>query len=232
MLTKTTLDPVQVRLAEKVAEQKWGPDWRSKRLETYFAEMIDSEPPPIPAKFDGAWFVVQSEPQQEKAIAAGLIGNRFPFYLPMRSLKVRVNDRRHRMVDRPMLAGYLFASFDPAGNEWKRINSIAGVIGVLGYDLELAGGVIERRPVPVPIAMMIRIRDKEAEMAKGHRVVRACNNEELALGAVIQVKDGPFAAFFGRVIELSFKKERLKAEIDLFGRPTPVELEAWQVMVI
>lgn len=234
MLARTTsLDPDQVRLAEKSAERKWGPDWRSKRLEAYFAALVDEAELVIPEKFTGTWFVVQSEPQQEKAIAATLIGKRFLCYLPMRKRKVRVNDRRHRTVTRPLLPGYLFAGFDgPVGEEWKRINAIAGVIGVLGCEVEFAGGFIERLPVPVPLYVMNRIRDKEAEMLTGERVLRASDGKELDIGGVIQVTDGPFTSFFGRIVELSFKKERLKAEIDIFGRPTPIEFEVWQVMAI
>jgi transcription antitermination factor NusG len=233
MPAKARLDPDQVRAAELAAESKWGPDWRSKRLDSYFAEMLGlGEPAPIvPPDFDGQWFVVQTEAQRETTVAAGLIGRRFTCYLPMRKRKVRVNARRHRVVDFPMLPGYLFAAFDPMAEDWKRINTIAGTIGVLGFDVDIGGGLIEHRPVPITRAEMYRIRDKETEYASGARVLRI-DDKALALGTLVQVGDGPFTGLLGRVIELLFSREQVKVEIDLFGRLTPATVDVGKLRVI
>jgi hypothetical protein len=95
MLAKARLDPDKVRVAELAAERKWGPDWRLKRLDSYFAEMLgaDAGEPVliVPQDFAGQWFVVQTEPQREKTVAAGPIGRGKPIgspvpepYVPMR----------------------------------------------------------------------------------------------------------------------------------------------------
>jgi transcriptional antiterminator NusG len=235
MLTKTTLDPVQVRLAKGQIEWKHRREWRSKRLEIYFAAMLapyGAEPVVVvPERFEGAWFVIQAQPSQERAAAGALIGRRFTCYLPMCKRKVRgLHSHHHRDVDRPMLPGYLFASFK-SEDEHNRINDTAGVIGVLGYDVELPGGSLDHRPVPVPLAVMNRIRDKEAELATGARVLRI-DDRPLQRGDVVQVIEGPFAHFFGKIVELLFNRERVKVEIDIFSRLTLVELDVGQLTVI
>jgi transcription antitermination factor NusG len=225
MIATRKLDADQVRLAEAVAARKWGPDWRSQRLDSYMADMLGAEAEPVvPQDFSGHWFVVQTEPNREKQVAAGLIGRRFACYLPMRKRRVNVAGRYGRTQEFPMLSGYLFVAFDPAGEEWKRINSIAGTISVLGFDVDIGGGIIEHRPIPVPKAAMLRLRDKELEYSSGARVLRI-NEKPLELGDLVQVGNGPFAGFFGRVIELLFKREQVVVEIDMFGRATPATVE-------
>lgn len=48
-------------------------------------------------------------------------------------------------------------------------------------------------------------------------------------GEAVQIKEGPFENFEGSVEEVSPAKGTVKVVVTIFGRPTPVELEYWQV---
>ena len=48
-------------------------------------------------------------------------------------------------------------------------------------------------------------------------------------GEAVRIKEGPFENFEGAVEEVSPAKGTVKVIVTIFGRPTPVELEYWQV---
>lgn len=48
-------------------------------------------------------------------------------------------------------------------------------------------------------------------------------------GEAVRIKEGPFENFEGMVEEVSAAKGTVRVMVMIFGRPTPVELEYWQV---
>ena len=48
-------------------------------------------------------------------------------------------------------------------------------------------------------------------------------------GETVRVVDGPFANFTGVVVELKAEKQKVRVNVSIFGRATPVELDFAQV---
>ena len=52
---------------------------------------------------------------------------------------------------------------------------------------------------------------------------------EFEIGEVVKVSDGPFQSQSGKVEEIDQERGKLLVSVTVFGRPTPVELEYWQI---
>jgi len=52
---------------------------------------------------------------------------------------------------------------------------------------------------------------------------------DFTIGEVVSITDGPFKGFDGAVSEIDTQKGKLKVMVGMFGRDTPVELDALQV---
>ena len=98
---------------------------------------------------------------------------------------------------------------------WYFIKELEGVIGFAGT-----------KDVPIPMrqrevdSMLAQIKEREES-------VRPAISFEV--GDTVKVADGPFESQTGTVAEIDEEKGKLRVEVSIFGRETPVDLEFWQV---
>ena len=57
----------------------------------------------------------------------------------------------------------------------------------------------------------------------------AIEKEGFAVGAEVDISEGPFAGFVGVIDKIDYENERLTVMVSIFGRLTPVELGFDQV---
>ena len=100
---------------------------------------------------------------------------------------------------------------------------------------DFVGATVNRAPSPMPAHEVDRMLADEA-IAAGDTKGKAIEKIKLKFdkGDRVRVRDGTFQGMEGEVKEILEPKEakdpvRVRIELTIFGRPVPVEVEAWQV---
>ena len=116
---------------------------------------------------------------------------------------------------RKFYPGYVMVKMVLCDESWHLIQDIPRVTGFVGG---------RNRPTPM--------RDSEAERILAMMVSRQEQPRpkfNFDRGDEVRVIDGPFGGFNGVVEEVNYDKGKLKVEVSIFGRQTPVELDFVQV---
>ncbi|HYE74582.1 MAG TPA: transcription termination/antitermination protein NusG, partial [Blastocatellia bacterium] len=85
-------------------------------------------------------------------------------------------------------------------------------------------GPTKTQPTPLQPDEMRRILGK-VEEKKGLETPEV----RYHIGQPVKVVDGPFSGFGAQIKEVNEDKQKLKVEVSIFGRKTPVELDYVQV---
>jgi len=127
----------------------------------------------------------------------------------------------HKYVERKMYPGYVFIEMDLEDNgsigedAWFLIRETTGVgdfIGSAGKPIAMKSDDVDK--------MLMQV--KKAEEGEPVTV-------DFQKGDAMKIKEGAFENFEGLVEEVLADKGLVRVIVTIFGRPTPVELEYWQV---
>ena len=129
---------------------------------------------------------------------------------------IEMRDGQRRKSDRKFFPGYVLVNMEMNDATWHLVKNVPKVMGFIGGSSD--------RPAP--------ISDREANEIL-QRVQEGVDQPRPKVlfepGEVVRVVDGPFNDFSGMVEEVNYEKSRLRVEVSIFGRSTPVELEFGQV---
>lgn len=131
---------------------------------------------------------------------------------------VQVRNGKKVNKERVYFPGYVMIKADLSGEVSHIVKSVSGVIGFLG---ETKGG----DPVALRKSEVNRMLGKVDELSETVEMAAI----PYVVGETVKVVDGPFNGFSATVDEVNEEKRKLKVEVKIFGRRTPVELSYMQV---
>ncbi|MDG1500793.1 MAG: transcription termination/antitermination protein NusG [Planctomycetota bacterium] len=160
----------------------------------------------------------------KRLAAAGLEGNIPQILVPVE----KVTDLRagkKRIVKKKLYPGYLMIQADLSDPECpEAIKARSTLKSTRGFGEFLGMG---GEPTPIPEDEVASILARMSESEDRPKVAIG-----LKKGDVVKVKSGAFDGFDGAVDEINPDKGTVRVIVTIFGRPTPVELEYWEVEAV
>jgi transcriptional antiterminator NusG len=134
--------------------------------------------------------------------------------VPEESVVANVNGKK-RTMKKKFFPGYVLIKMVMNDKTWHLVKDTDKITGFIGGTKD--------KPMPISDEEALAMT---ASMAEGFKRTRSVAN--FSEGDSVKVIEGPFASFVG-VVEAISEKGKVKVNVSIFGRPTPVELEFGQV---
>jgi transcriptional antiterminator NusG len=169
------------------------------------------------------WFVVHTYSGFENKVAEAIqsrakifgMADRITRVLVPTEKVVEVRKKQKRETEQKFFPGYVLVEMDLTDDTWHLVRSTPKVTGFVGSGT---------KPVALPAEQVddiLRQMEAGAEKPKPKSVFQK--------GDKVRVIDGPFVNFQGVVDDINPERGRMRVTVPVFGRPTPVELEYYQV---
>jgi transcription termination/antitermination protein NusG len=218
------------KMVDQVADES------SAELETVFdeeeddvsdnaiAESVEPEDDPV----DMRWYILKVQVNRETSICdallrkvkiAGLERYFNEVLIPTEEVREFTKTGKQRIVKRKLYPGYIMVNMTLNENTWFLVRETQGIGDFTGS----AG-----KPAPLSNAEVEQIlkTSKPEVVEESDRVIKTAIG--VRPGDRVRVKDGYFQNFEGDIESVDESNGRVTVMINIFGRPTPVELDHWQ----
>lgn len=127
--------------------------------------------------------------------------------------QIEIKNGKRKIVEKKIFQGYVLVEMKLTDATWYIVRNTPGVTGFVGSGTS---------PTAVSEAEISKIKKRMGVEEPKHQI-------DLKVGEVVNITDGPFKGFDGAVSEIDTQKGKIRVMVSMFGRDTPVELDALQV---
>jgi transcriptional antiterminator NusG len=173
---------------------------------------------------DRQWYAVHTYSGYEDAVARnlkqriesfGMAESIFDVVVPTEK-KIKIKNGKKTEVKEKTFPGYVLVDMIATDEAWSVVRNTPQVTGFVGT---------ANQAVPLSPDEVEKILKRTAGEQVRHSI-------DLAEGDAVSIIDGPFKDLEGKVGEIDEERGKVKVLVPMFGRETPVELEADQVQRI
>ena len=136
----------------------------------------------------------------------------FRVLVPMED-EIEFKNGKQKVIKRKVYPGYVLVEMEMTDDSWYVVRNTPGVTGFVGTGT---------KPIPLLDEEVVKIL-QQMGMDEVHTKI------DFEINQSVQVIAGPFKDFVGVVREILADKGKLRVEVSMFGRETPVKLEFTQV---
>lgn len=176
----------------------------------------------VESRAPGEWYVVHTYSGYENKIkvdlskrveSMGMQNKIFDVIIP-EAQEVEYKGGKRKVTSRRVFPGYVIVNMIMDEDSWYVVRHTPGVTGFVGSG---------NKPVPLQEHEIEKILQQMGLVESKPKII------DIAVGENVRVKTGPFANFEGVVRELLPDRGKIRVNISMFGRETPVELDYEQI---
>ncbi len=127
--------------------------------------------------------------------------------------KIKIKNGKRKVVEEKIYPGYVLVEMIVTDDSWYVVRNTPNVTGFIGTGTT---------PTPVSDEEMAGLQKRMGMEEPKYKI-------DFALSDTIQIVDGPFKTFEGKISEIDEERGKVKVLVSMFGRETPVELDFLQV---
>lgn len=170
------------------------------------------------------WYAIHTYAGYENAVAKnlqqrieslGMEDRIFNVLVPVEK-KIKIKGGKRVEVAEKIYPGYVLVDMIVTDDSWYIVRNTPRVTGFVG------SGVY---PVPLSKKEVDELFSRMNKDTAKHKI-------DLMIGEVVTIIDGPFKDLEGRVDEVDEDRGKIKVNVSMFGRETPVEIDFLQVKKI
>lgn len=127
--------------------------------------------------------------------------------------KIKIRDGKRTTFEEKIFPGYVLVNMIVTDDSWYVVRNTPNVTGFVGSGT-----------IPTPIA-----EEEWSYLQKRMGADEPKFKVDFEVGELVQITDGPFKDYEGKIGELDQSKGKVKVMVTIFGRETPVELDFLQI---
>jgi len=127
--------------------------------------------------------------------------------------KIKIEGGERKTVEEKIFPGYVLVEMIVTDDSWYVVRNTPNVTGFVGSGTT---------PTPIDETEMGELQERVGIEEPEHDI-------ELNEGQPVEITDGPFKDFEGKVSDIDEERGKVKVLVNMFDRETPVELDVLQV---
>ncbi len=127
--------------------------------------------------------------------------------------KIKIKNGKRQTIEEKIFPGYVLVEMLVTDDSWYVVRNTPNVSGFIGSGTT---------PTPIDVKEMVSLQGRMKVEEPTHKI-------DLSIDESVIITDGPFKNFEGKVSNVDDDRGKVKVLVSMFGRETPVELDALQV---
>jgi len=127
--------------------------------------------------------------------------------------KIKIKHGKRTVVEEKIFPGYVLVDMIVTDDSWYVVRNTPNVTGFVGSGTT---------PTPIDQKEVDALQKRMGVEEPTHKI-------DFVVDESVTIIDGPFKGFEGKISEVDDTKGKIKVLVSMFGRETPVELDALQV---